>query len=132
MIWLSIIILLLGLLVGLFSVAGLHGGVLDNMTILRILRPMRFRSNAYRGVEKLLSLNEEHAYPSGREVKVMKIGILEHGDRGFIELLKVIKENSGLEGEFQKILLIEHPAVIQRPGISTPVERFLALNEDGR
>jgi hypothetical protein len=93
---------------------------------------MRFRSNAHRGVEKLLSLEEEHAYRSGREVKAVRVGVVKQGDKGFDELLGIIKKNTELKGEFQSILLFERPATAQLVGISAAVERFLALNKDGK
>ena len=83
-----------------------------------------------KGLDKLKALDEKVLDEKGVEVKEQKQGVVKRGDKGFNELMKILKENHMVGDEFQEIILVEVPASIGIGGISPSVVRILALRQD--
>ncbi len=128
MVWVSIIIMIMALAIGLFSVAGLHVGIMRKR-FFALFPPAHFLSNALKGVEKLQSLDEKAVDEKGNEIEGMKAAVVRRGDKGFKELMKIIIDNNRVEGEFEDIVLWEGEAGVFIGNISPKVVRFLVLRQ---
>lgn len=94
----------------------------------RIFPPAHFLANALDGLDKLKALNEKVIDEKGNEVTTQKQGEVHRGERGFKQLLEVIRENTPSKGECHSIILVEDSAGIIVGG-SSDIIRFIVLRE---
>jgi hypothetical protein len=103
-------------------------------TMLKVLfhlhfSPARFYFNVMRAIERLEALGEKGVDQQGKELKTGSVPL---GDTGFCELVKVLKENRMVEGEVQRVSLVEDTASIGIGNISPEIVRFLVVVSDGK
>ncbi len=94
----------------------------------RIFPPARFLANALKGLDKLQALDEKVHDEKGNEVTTQKQGVVQRGDVGFKQLLKVIRENTASKSGCHNITLVEDSAGIL-VGDSSDIIRFVLLRK---
>ena len=128
------LILILGIVVSfltvLIALLSLTGGYPDmHKFFSRIyFPPSRFSVNAMKAIEKLQALGETWSDSKGE----IKFGSVQPNDIGFVELVKVLKENKVWEGEIQRIMLVENAAALTVGNYSPKVVRALVVKGDGK
>lgn len=100
-----------------------------SITFFRIFPPLRFLANALEGLSKLEALGEKVVDKKGNEVTTQKQGIVQRGDVGFKQLLKVIGENTLRKDECDSIVLVQDSASV-KIGDSSDIIRFIVLMKD--
>ncbi|MFC1989481.1 hypothetical protein ACFLVW_02800 [Chloroflexota bacterium] len=76
------------------------------------------------GFDNLQALDEEVFDDKGIKNEEQKQGVVKRGDKGFNQLVKVLKENTPIKGEIHRILLVEDEAGV-KIGDSPEIVRLL-------
>lgn len=84
-------------------------------SFFRSIPPVRFHNRAIKGLDKL-----------------QNCGSVQWGDTGFKELSKTLRENHIIEGDIQKVSLLESSPPFRKRGLSPDIVRNLVIEKDGK
>ena len=125
---LGIVVSFLTALIALLSLAGGYPNIQKFFSRI-CFPPSKFFVNAMKAIEKLQALGEKEVASNGKEIK---FGSVQPNDVGFVELVKVLKENKMWEGEIQRIMLVENESPLKVGDYSPEIVRVLVVRDSGK